>query len=302
MATSSNRISDRRNLEGWLKRFDEDSAVTHYSYPTAEADTLSSEEVQDPGKRQREIAEIKRTLDFDWSCALDFGCGVGDNFSIFDSCCRGDGTLFALDADPGRLCLAATRARKVLQYIRPTLRCGNIGIIAGAGPTLYFDYTLCCQVIGHTKWSETEAIVRSLLGRLRRGGRLVVLYPVRFPAARELPFADSTDARSDLFHEVDLRLGPDKPGFRRPITRAEFDMLAEAPRPGILPVRCFSVSPTRPLSHHTTPFTLDATPTSLAQLLPSRIRSQTRIYSVHVRAPSNGEPAIGDAISTIETS
>lgn len=290
----------RQRAQMWRTYLDscggEVSSTVGYHYPTSEADTGKTEEVQDPGKREREIGVILESMGTAWLAALDFGCGTGSNFDVFAKSAannRSDAEHFvvAIDADQERT-KVAQRSVPATRGIEFVVRNLTIDAVENAPADLTFDYILCCQVLGHTSEKLTGRILRSLAARLDRGGTLCVLVPYCTSRVTALPFARELPAGADLLHLVDLSKSPASPGFRRLLNGPTFDEAADSPMTYLLPVRCFLTS----LPEGQTGLgrlAATAVPKTIAAALDADFSADATIYSTHV-AGADGYPLIGD--------
>lgn len=301
------------NLDGWNRYLlggdrgdyesyewpDREDKYQNYRWPDQESTSDVLVKMQDSGKRAREKQVILKALDFDWNVALDFGCGQGANFCLFSGVRSkySNRLLIAVDPDPARIAEAEDAASVDLQGIDYVLGCYNISEIEQAPAELYFDAILCSQVLGHLAIPEADRVVRELCRRVRRRGRAVLLYPVYFPSALNMPFARKHTG-DDLLHEVDTTLTPQSPGYRTLLTPGEFNCRAKRPTNGRLPLRSFSLAQIGPTDQSKLPLPIDELPPSIGNALPGSFTAVTEIYSIHEYDTQSGLPAIADAVTT----
>ena len=95
--------------------------------------------LQDPYKLEREQTLIAQFLDWDWKIGIDFGCGTGANFWLFDRPNQTKRLLIGIDPDNGRIKEARKTAKKRLQKIKSCIVCGDIELLENAPNGLVAD-------------------------------------------------------------------------------------------------------------------------------------------------------------------
>ncbi len=264
-----------------------------YMYPVTDEATDTRFKQQDPNKHTLEQTLIAKLLDQDWTVAIDFGCGTGAHFLLFDQHGRSDELLIGVDPD----CSRAARAREVqLGRIESLVLCGGIEILENIPGELSADVILCSQVLGHVSETQARRIVQGFCQILRPGGHCGIAVPVIGKAFKEDPAARDWEAKGDFTHQVNMTLSPGDPSYREQTSLAEFNRYADHPVPGMLPVRSFLIPDFPDLSRLTLPHALDDLPPTIASLVDGLfIMEEAFIYSIHIDFPESAYP-VGDAM------
>ena len=263
--------------------------MSAYKYPTSEKKSGDSEKQQDPGKRSREIEVITQSIPVGWKHAIDFGCGVGANFSVLANSFHSHrAKLLGIEPDKERM-LEAHKLASSFSSLSIDVRCGDISILENEPNLSNCDFALLCQVIGHTSRHETDRVVRVIGDVVNAGGRGIFL----------LPFFNSVRhrAKTDFFHCVDLRLSPYDTSFRKKLSPHEFDKMCSFPEKGILPVRAFGIMLYYSCDLNDLPIPIDSTPSVFDA---SAFSTKTWIYSIH-KFTDGGVPLIGDLIVEVNS-
>ncbi|MGY5876795.1 MAG: class I SAM-dependent methyltransferase [Candidatus Thorarchaeota archaeon] len=264
-----------------------------YKYPVTDEATDTRLKEQDPNKHTVEQTLIAKLLDQNWTVAIDFGCGTGAHFLLFDQHGRSDGLLIGVDPD----CSRAAMAREVqLGRIESLVLCGGIEILENLPGGLSVDMILCSQVLGHVSETQVKRIVQGFSQILRPGGHCCIAVPVIGEAFKKAPAARDWDVKGDFTHQVNMTLAPSDPSYRDQISLAEFNRYADDPVPGMLPVRSFLIPDFPDLSRLKLPHTLDELPPTIASLVNGLfIMEEAFIYSIHIDVPEIACP-VGDAM------
>lgn len=282
----------------YLTRISGQDAISppDYLYPVTDEATNTRLKQQDPNKHTLEQTLIGKLLDQDWTVAIDFGCGTGAHFLLFDQHERSDRLLIGVDPD----CSRAARARDVgevqLGRIDSQVLCGGIEILEKVPSGLSVDVILCSQVLGHVSETQARRIIQGFSQILRPGGYCGITVPVIGEAFKEDPSARDWEAKGDFTHQVNMALSPGDPLYREQISLAEFNKYADNPVPGMLPMRSFFITDFPDLSRLTLPLTLDNLPLTIASLVDGLfIMEEAFIYSIHIDLPEIVYP-LGDAM------
>lgn len=270
-----------------------------YYYPASEAITDKFERSMDPYKLRREALAIELLLQFNWNSALDYGCGVGRYFHLFDRTAsheRMDRSLLGIEPDQSRFEQALELSKKLSDN-------GSLPIQVRNGATealeeyhgKKFDFILCSQILGHVTRKSCEEIIEVLSGALSDRGCLVFLVPFATTQQLERVKQKQSVAADDYYHLVNFERSPFDEDYRIPLTPQEFDRAVIDPRPSILPVRAFGVNdiPIKELSE--CPFPLGSIPKAFMALKNS-MDYFLFVYTVHVFERYGGGALIGDVI------
>ena len=216
----------------------DDEMAHEYIYPVTDKATDTKLQKQDPGKSTREKSVVSLLLDRYWEVAIDFGCGNGAHFQLFDQQRKSDRLLIGIDPDCSRIRRAQAVAQK-LMWVESRVVCGGIDILENAPRKLYADLILCTQVLGHVSEEQAERIVRGFYRVSYPKGFCGIAIPVIGKRFKDDPTAGSWDGLSDFTHLVNMDLYPGDPGYRTAISLEEFNRYADEPAIGMLPVRSF---------------------------------------------------------------
>jgi len=264
-----------------------------YRYPTTDADVDGALQLQDAGKVDREQAILARAADFDWEIALDFGCGLGAKFACFDQPYGGGRLLIGLDADHGRAAEATGRAQG-LQHVDLVVAAGSAELLQKRPAGLTVDLIAAIQVLGHVRSTDARTIIRSFADVLTPQGRCLLAVPVVSAVLGNRPASESWDGQGDWHHYVHLDRQPNSAGYRKTVSKHEFDRLQTSD--SVLPVRSFGVPSFPKVNRADLPQPLPV-PVTLESLLPEELRViASQLYSIHMYEEATGEAVIGDAI------
>ena len=265
-----------------------------YTYPVTDEATNMRLQLQDPNKHTLEQSLISSMLQETWQVAIDFGCGTGAHFFLFDGREQRKNLLIGLDPDRERIEWARQVAEYRLQFVRGRVLCGGIGILEKAPGKLRADVILCSQVLGHVSEEQTQRIIKGFHRILAKNGRCGIAIPVIGAAFKENPQAGDWSGKEDFTHLVNMAQSPGDREFRRQITIEEFNKAAEKPESGFLPVRSFLVPDFPSPFKIELPFWLGAPPPTIARLIKPLFKvEKCAIYSIHKDLGSSILP-IGD--------
>jgi SAM-dependent methyltransferase len=250
-----------------------------YRYPINEREGDVREARQDPYKRLREMSMIEAMMSFPWCRAMDFGCGIGRNFSLFFKTRMVNTVVHvqAVEPDHTRLSIAQLEGA---QLAHPEFEIDYVASLDTAAPST-LDLILCCQVIPHMPIAVTEKVLDAFALRLKPGGVLIVCIPIHFGLAC-----------GDFLHLVKSGRPDHSEVVRTAITQQKFDHITQNPPPGVLPVRAFASRPSIPISSNANLPVPAETPALFTR--PEFRSSGTFVYSVHEFRDE--APVIGDLI------
>ena len=274
----------------------EDVDEQTYTYPVTDYSTDSKIAKQDPVKDTIEQSLISNSLDWDWSVAIDFGCGTGAHFDRFDKVEHKDSLLIGIDPDCSRAKLARDIALQRLSHIKGQVVCSGIEMLEDTPSELRADVLLCSQVLGHVSINQMKRIIDVFHRILRPGGRCVILVPIIGESFKDDPESDNWDGTKDFTHLVDFSLSPSDDGFRIPVSFRDYNKEANKPTQNILPVRSFLVHDFPNPATTSTPYSMDNIPESISRVTEGLFTLDNAIlYSIH-RDTDDSTAPIGDLI------
>lgn len=280
--------------ERYLSRFVEtvNAERAHYVYPVTDWDTDKGIFKQDPNKVKTEKSMISRLTDGEWDIALDFGCGPGAHFHLFDGPAREHNLLIGIDPDCTRAKLAQNTAQKIFNWIDFQIVCGGIQILENAPAELKVDRILCSQVLGHVPEEQIDRILKIFHHVLDSEGKCAVLIPVIGEKFIEHPtHCKGWNGESDYTHIVDVSKDPSDNEFREYIPPDEFDLISSHPKKNLLPVRSFLLPEFPDPESATLPFALEKIPPTFDQHLQNCFEVEdTYLYSIHRDTPDSNYP------------
>lgn len=286
--------------EGWKKYLDiaasSDEETPHeYIYPVTDESTTTKLRKQDPDKLTREISIVSQLLNRNWQIAIDFGCGTGAYFQLFDQQGKKNCLLIGIDPDCSRIRLAQAAAQKLMR-IKSRVVCGGIDILLNAPKQLLADLILCIQVLGHVSEEQAKLILRGFDSISYPNGYCAIAVPVIGEGFRNDPTAGSWDGHGDFIHLVNMNRRPGDSDFRTAISLDEFNRHADKPVMGMLPVRSFLL-PDFPDPHGLSlPCPLERIPPTIASIIDNYFAvDRTILYSIHRDREETVFP-IGDAM------
>ncbi len=265
-----------------------------YIYPVTDEVTTTHLQQQDQNKQTMEQSLISELLQEAWRVAVDFGCGTGANFFLFDGHRQRKSLLVGLDPDCERLEWARQTADYQLMFVQSYTLCGGVEILENIPDKLKADVVLCSQVLGHVSEEQTQRIIKGFHRILTKKGRCGIAIPIIGEAFKENPQAEDWSGKEDFTHLVDMAKSPGDRGFRRQITLEEFNRAADKPETGLLPVRSFLVPEFPNPLEIKLPCELSAPPPTIAHLIkPLFDVEKSTIYSIH-KDPGSPIFPIGD--------
>ncbi|WP_197995085.1 class I SAM-dependent methyltransferase [Gimesia panareensis] len=231
-----------------------------------------------------------------WSVALDVGCGIGANFSLFDKPGNETHLLIGVEPDPSRAAVARITSNS-LKFVEAHIATGNLDQFDGPEFAESVDLITCIQVLGHVT-SDTMVRMFDLFGKLLVPGGVCLIAVPFITAYYSVYKRDKAwNAASDHHHLVDLNRSPEDPEFRRFISSQEFDLIATTTE--FLPVRGFFLSPEETFSG-SLPQAVNC-PITLERLIDPRFQLQfCEIYSVHLWDTDHKIPLVGDLMIGME--
>ncbi len=233
-------------------------------------------------------------LEDPWQVAIDFGCGTGAHFFLFDGPKQRRNLLIGLDPDCKRAKWAEQVAEYRLQFLRSYVTCGGIEILENAPEQLKADVVLCSQVLGHVSEKQTLRIIKGFHRILDKNGRCGLAIPVIGSAFKENPQVGAWSGKEDFTHLVAMEKSPSDQGFRRYLTLEEFNQAAKTPEPGLLPVRSFFIPEFPNPLKIKLPLWLEAPPPTISKIIQPFFRvEKCAIYSIH-KDPDSPVLPLGD--------
>lgn len=266
----------------WLSAHDA-APDAPYRYPVTDERTDLFLERQDPRKMTAEANEIIKLFDTPWETALDFGCGIGRYFSLFDEDDGAQRLLLGMEPDPERAAMAQAAVERRLARTRGHVVNAGIEALEAAPAELTFDRILCAQVLGHVTEEQGMRIIGAFHDRLSDDGLCALLLPVIGPGfAEHIHHAGTWDAVSDYTHIIDTSYGPHDTDFRRHVPMSEYALHAEQPTPGLLPVRSWLMPDFPDPQLILEPVEVQTIPTALKALTKDRFAvAEAVIYALH---------------------
>jgi len=272
--------------EKWKKYLDrvessEDETYHKYNYPVTDNATNTKLQKQDPDKPTREKTIVSQILDRNWEVAIDFGCGTGAYFRLFDQQGRDNCLLIGIDPDCSRIRLAQAAARKLIR-IESRVVCGGIDIPENAPKQLFADLILCAQVLGHVSEERAERILHGFHRISYPNGYCAIAVPVIGERFKDDPTAGSWDGQCDFAHLVDMNRYPGDPDYRTAISLEDFNKYADKPVMGMLPVRSFLLPDFPDLHSLSLPYPLEKLPPTIASFVDDYFTlDRIMLYSIH---------------------
>lgn len=259
----------------------DDEMAHEYIYPVTDKATDTKLQKQDPGKSTREKSVVSLLLDRYWEVAIDFGCGNGAHFQLFDQQRKSDRLLIGIDPDCSRIRRAQAVAQK-LMWVESRVVCGGIDILENAPRKLYADLILCTQVLGHVSEEQAKRIVRGFYGVSYPKRFCGIAIPVVGKRFKDDPTAGSWDGLSDFTHLVNVDLYPGDPGYRTAISLEEFNRFADEPEIGMLPVRSFLLPDFPDPNSLSLPYPLEKLPPTIKSIVDGYFAvDRIILYSIH---------------------
>ncbi|MFX1476293.1 MAG: class I SAM-dependent methyltransferase [Promethearchaeota archaeon] len=285
--------------EDWLEYLRKVASPTDrsrpaYVYPVTDEVTNTRLQQQDPNKHTLEQALFSAMLQDAWRVAIDFGCGTGAHFFLFDGHEHRKNLLIGIDPDCKRVEWARQVAEYRLQFVQSHILCGGIELLEHTPKRLKADVVLCSQVLGHVSENQTRRIIKGFHRILAKNGRCGIAIPIVGAQFKENPQAGDWSGKEDYPHLVHMSKSPSDHDFRCYITIDEFNKAAEQPEPGLLPVRSFIVPNFPNLATIKLPYLLDVPPPTIGQLISPFFRvEKCAIYSIH-KDPGSPVFPVGD--------
>lgn len=268
-----------------------------YSYPVSDWSTDKGVLVQDPFKIKTEQLLISKILSNDWEIAMDYGCGVGTNFFLFDKRSENERFLIGIDPDCTRIELANIIANNLLENIEYRIICSNHEVLINAPDTLKVDQILCSQVLGHVSRKKLYQIIRGFHHIISEEGTCTLLVPVvgeRFK--NHLQHTNSWNGKNDYTHIVNVSFSPENPKFRQYVDPFKFDIITNNPKENQLPVRSFILPDFPEPSSTKLPCPLERIPSTLSSIIGQFFTvKESYLYSIHRDTPESNYP-IGDIL------
>jgi SAM-dependent methyltransferase len=286
-------------IDDWYKYLTQIESRTkatrsNYLYPVTDEATNTRLQLQDPNKETQEQALITTMLEEPWQVAIDFGCGTGAHFHLFDGQQHRKNLLIGIDPDCRRVEWARQLAEYRLHFVRSHILCGDIKILEKAPRTLKADVVLCSQVLGHVSEEQALRIIKGFHRILRKNDRCGLAIPIIGAAFKENPQTGAWSGKEDFTHLVAMDKSPGDQGFRRHITLEEFNQFADTPERGVLPVRSFLIPDFPNPTAIDMPFWLDTPPPTITEVIaPFFVVEKCAIYSIH-RDPGSPVLPLGD--------
>lgn len=282
------------NWKDYLDQYSSESneKIEHYVYPISDWNTDQTIFIQDPNKIELEQTMISKLLSDDWKIFLDYGCGPGAHFSLFEGKKEKEQLMIGIDSDCTRVELAKLTAEKILNWMQYHIICGNHELLMNAPSHLKVDRILCSQVLGHVSKQNLNQIIDGFHHILSEEGKCVILIPVIGEAFKShTHHAKNWDGKSDYTHIVNVALSPPGNNFRQYIDPIKFDLVADTPEKNILPVRSFLL-PDFPDPHSVQlPYSLKSVPTTFEKLIGGLFEVQEMyMYSIHRDTPESNYP------------
>ena len=259
----------------------------------------------DPYKLLRERNAISLFSSFEWKRALDFGCGVGRYFSVFEEITRqgkNDRHLTAIDDDIDRVELARANANAVMERERKL----KFDVVHGSenSPAVRlqreeYDLILCSQVLGHVPTQSCAHIAQILGNCLSPKGVAVFLVPFTSETRIREIYGARYQPGQEFFFEANLDQTGNIRSHRKPITAEMFDKQITNPEQGKLPVRSFSVSDLRITSLSNCPAPIEDIPSFVQAIKGSDRKVLAMAYTVHEFHKRDGYASFGDMIIRI---
>jgi SAM-dependent methyltransferase len=277
-----------------------------YRYPSQESETNALENTMDPYKTRREALAIELFAAFDWTRALDYGCGTGRYFeSLFSLSCESASprTLVGIEPDPVRAAAAASRAsslnRKNLSLGKIDAVNSGIEYLDYVSRYISFDLILCAQVLGHISENLMGDLLNKFLEITHKGSRLMILVPFSNEYIVKEKYAEDYTKGQDYYFWPDFSKLDEPSKHRNVLTPSEFEGLAQKEHPSVLPVRSFSF-PSQVLSRvFRVPSIIREVPYAFDSISSSARIVSSVIYSVH-ETDDAGVPLFGDVMLVID--
>lgn len=280
----------------YLNQFKSEYIVDkNYNYPVDDLDTDFKVLKQDPDKINREDLLISNFLNRKWKTAIDFGCGLGGKFHVFDKKTYSENFFIGIEPDVSRFKIAQNKAKK-LRWIDVEIINAGIEIFESTPSNLKTDLIICIQVLGHVPKKECIKIIEGFKKILPTNGACAIAIPVIGEAFKGNIDAINWNNDSDFTHIVDYDLSPGQKGYRKHVAINEFDKIAEKTIPGKLPVRSFLLPDFPNPNSIELPYKIDKLPPTFEKIIKKDlIFDEIYLYSIH-RDTANSDFPIGDLI------
>ncbi len=254
-----------------------------YIYPITDEVVDAKVSAQDASKIKVEKSLISKSLEWDWKIVMDFGCGIGAQFPLFNNETNKDKFLIGVDPDESRIIKASKYASKTLKNINYKLIHGGINVLEKAPSGLTCDYITCIQVLGHISKRMINRILNGFYKILSPKGRCTIAFPIIGEDFKNNVDALGWDGSTDFNHLVDFNFSPGEKGYRKLVSLEVFNKKANKPREKLLPVRCFLIKNFPDANKIKTPFELNKVPETVANYINDKFSVEKAIiYSIHV--------------------
>ncbi|MBD3230240.1 MAG: hypothetical protein GF329_18825 [Candidatus Lokiarchaeota archaeon] len=266
-----------------------------YSYPVKDLDTDSNVLKQDPAKINRENKLISNFLDRKWRVAIDFGCGIGSKFNLFDKKNYKNNLLIGIEPDFSRFTRAVKRAGK-LRWITTKILNAGIEFLEKSPSNLLIDLIICIQVLGHVTQKQFENIIDVFNKVISPVGSFVIAVPIIGSGFKDNIDAKEWDGTSDFTHLVNFDKVPGEKGYRHYVGLDKFNEISKKPVPNRLPVRSFLLPDFPDPNKIEIPYKFDKLPSTIEKALKNDIvPEEIYLYSIHKDSKHSNFP-IGDLI------
>lgn len=255
-----------------------------YEYPTNEGITDPRELAQDPGKLLRESSLICAAATFPWKTGIDFGTGTGRNLPVLKQASLSTSSrIIAYDVDGYRVAASRKAYGSTDDYL---FESGDLDFFSKKIPNDSIDLILCCQVLGHLPRKTLTDVMSFFCEKLHKNGKLILCVPFL-----------ASESRQDFYHFIDCT-AKETVDFRTECTSEEFDGLAKAPSPGVLPIRAFGIGRLSGAADNSS-LPVPCEPPHSLSLRKEFINISSFVYSIHTSMDDDGT-AIGDMILKFE--
>ena len=266
-----------------------------YKYPITDIITDQVLFVQDQKKFNREKSLISESINREWQIAIDFGCGTGANFNLFNIKKDNDQLLIGIEPDYSRATVARKTASKKLKNINSKIVCGGVEILENAPKDLSVDLITCVQVLGHVSEKLLDRIIQGFHKILVNGGKCAIAIPIIGKNFVKNHDASNWSGEDDFTHLVNMNSLPYKKGYRKQISFEIFNKIADHPIAGKLQVRSFLVQDFPDPKTIELPYITENIPQSFNRNIEEYFNVEKMIiYSIHRDTKDSNFP-VGDA-------
>lgn len=287
---------------GWKQYLDEmrskiDRQRGDYHYSTTDNSTENILLEQNPDHMTVEKAEISRLLDGEWHTAVDFGCGAGCNFHLFQEYTGDTRLLIGIEPDFSRANVSQNIANRFRNGMAIEIICGGIEILENSPSSLSVDRILCSQVLGHVHDELLARIISGFYRVLDPEGRCVISVPVIGETFKTHPHhAGDWNGKGDCTHIVNTNLPPYDENYRKHVPIESYNGLAATPETGLLPVRSYLLPDFPDPRSFKTPASIKTIPLTFHRLLQGLfVIEDAVLYSIHRDTPHADWP-VGDML------